>query len=210
MSILYSALASLIAIVLHEVSHGYISYRLGDPTPKEEGRLTLNPVKHIDPLGIILLIVCHVGWAKPVRINPMYYRHPKRDIALVSLAGPLMNFILAFVFSFFTVLLNKLEYTYLSYMGYYFCYYCVIINIGLGIFNLIPIPPLDGSKVLAAFLPDKAYIKFMSYEKYGMYFIFILVFIMNILSNYGMPSLLSDGVSYISNVFISFWESIIG
>lgn len=201
---IYIAIASILAIMLHEISHGLVSFALGDPTPKVQGRLSLNPLKHLDPLGTICLILFHVGWAKPVVVNPDYYKHKKLGIALVSLAGPLINFILAFlaililgiiikvadynfVTSFIFVILNK------------FLQYFSIINLGLGIFNLIPIPPLDGSKILGSFLSDKAFEIYMRIERYG----FIILAGVLLLS-----SLAGGGISYISIVVDKIYDFI--
>ncbi len=154
-SILYVAPATLIAIIFHECAHGWVSDRLGDPTPRASGRLTLNPLKHQDPVGTFCLLFFHMGWAKPVPINTRYYRNPKMGIILVSLAGPFMNFVLAFL-SLLGYGLIQLYAPTSSTMWYtieIIVYYCAVINIGLGIFNLIPIPPLDGSHVLEELVP---------------------------------------------------------
>jgi Zn-dependent protease len=172
---LYSIPAVLIAITLHEYAHGFVSWKLGDPTPEKDGRLSLNPIHHLDLLGTLCLLVFHMGWAKPVQINPGYYKNPKLGTVLVSLAGPCMNFFIAFMSMFGVVA----TYTMNGMVGdviYYLCLYLVIINIGLGIFNLIPIPPLDGSKVLSAILPEKLYFGYMKYEKYFMIILLILVY----------------------------------
>lgn len=165
----------LISLSVHELCHGYAAYKLGDPTAKSMGRLSLNPLRHIDPFGFVALLLFRVGWAKPVMIDPRYFRKPKRDMAICSLAGPLSNFVLAFLSSFVYVFLVNFGYTHnLSFQsaGTYFGVLCmmagymVTINLGLGVFNLIPVPPLDGSKILYAFLPARIIYKIYPYEKY--------------------------------------------
>lgn len=173
---LYSLPAVLIAITLHEYAHGFVSWKLGDPTPKQDGRLSLNPIHHLDLLGTLCLLVFHMGWAKPVQINPRYYKNPKLGTVLVSLAGPFMNFLIAFISMFGVVTTYTMTGT-VSDIAYYICVYLVNINIGLGIFNLIPIPPLDGSKVLSAVLPEKLYFGYMKYERYFMVILLIAVYL---------------------------------
>ena len=146
--LLYTVTAVLLAISAHEFAHGYVSYKMGDPTPKWEGRLTLNPLAHLDLMGTLCLVVFKMGWAKPVKINPYYYSDRRKGIMAVALAGPMMNYLLAFIGMFLFGLLNKFGLG-ISLWFYYFA----IINIGLGTFNLIPFPPLDGSNVLAALVP---------------------------------------------------------
>ncbi len=167
---LYSIPAVLIAIILHEYAHGFVSWKLGDPTPKIDGRLSLNPLNHLDPIGTLCLLVFHMGWAKPVQINPNYYKNPKLGTVLVSLAGPVTNFIIAFVsmFGYFYFSEGSISYILVN---------LITINIGLGIFNLIPIPPLDGSKVLSAILPEKLYFGYMKYEKYCMIVLLVLLYL---------------------------------
>ena len=174
--LLLSAAAALLCITIHEVSHGLTAWRLGDPTAKAMGRLTLNPVKHIDPLGLLMMLVARVGWAKPVPVDMRYFRHPRRDMALTALAGPLSNFITALI----AVALASLCWHLLpvgaavSYLILLLCYVAVL-SVGLGLFNLIPISPLDGSKVLFALLPDRAYYTILRYEKYVMGVLIVLV-----------------------------------
>ena len=146
--LLYTIPAILIAITVHEFAHGYVSYRLGDPTPEREGRLTLNPFAHLDFWGTLCLLLFRMGWAKPVRINTAYYRNRKKGIILVSLAGPCMNYLVGFL----GMLIFGIFYKNGSIPGIWF-YYLAVINIGLGTFNLIPVPPLDGSNVLQELLP---------------------------------------------------------
>ena len=174
-----SALAALLCICVHESAHGLAALALGDPTAKQMGRISLNPLRHVDLVGLVMLAVAHVGWAKPVRIDPRYFKNPKAGMALTALAGPVSNFLLAFVTGFIAALCY---YGYILHptgkVLYYlfdFFYYTTVISCGLGVFNLIPISPLDGSKVLYAFLPERAYFKLMRYERYGMILLVLLV-----------------------------------
>ena len=176
LSILYVAPATLIAIICHECAHGWVSDRLGDPTPRASGRLTLNPFKHLDPVGTLCLLFFHMGWAKPVPINSRYYRNPKMGVILVSLAGPFTNFILAF-FSLLAYGLLQLFAPADSSVWYtiiIMVYYCAVINVGLGVFNLIPIPPLDGSHVLEELVPVIGDI-FRRFRKYSSLILILLL-----------------------------------
>lgn len=169
----------LFALTIHEFSHGLIAYILGDPTPKIAGRLTLNPIKHLDPLGTITLFLTQaIGWARPVPINPNYFKNPWRDMALTSAAGPLSNFLSAIIFGFlyhfFTytnLSIGELKISeplaLLSFLG-------VKLNLGLAIFNFLPIPPLDGSKVLVKFLPPELRENYLRLELLGFFIILIL------------------------------------
>lgn len=151
----------LIAIVFHELAHGFTAYILGDNTAKEEGRLSLNPLKHMDPVGFIFMLVFKFGWAKPVPIIPMNFKNRKRDTILVSIAGPISNFLMAIVVGFIInldLVKSKLVFQMLIITLWY--------NIMLGVFNLLPFPPLDGSKIIASFLPRKLEYNFYKYEKY--------------------------------------------
>lgn len=176
---LFSAAAALLCLTVHELSHGAVAYALGDPTAKDEGRLTLNPIRHIDPLGLLLMITAHVGWAKPVPVDMRYFKHPKRDMAVTALAGPASNFLLAWLFLLFSNLLFHLLPAGLGqdwqlYLILFFLN-AALLSIGLGVFNLFPIPPLDGSKVLFSFLPDKLYYTILRYERYIMLLMLALV-----------------------------------
>ncbi len=196
--------AALIAIMFHELAHGFVSYWFGDPTPKRQGRLSLNPVKHLDLVGTLCLIFFHVGWAKPVVINPDYYKHKKLGIAIVSLAGPLANFIIAFIAMILLGFILKFANTTstLSTISINFLLILAMINIGLGIFNLIPIPPLDGSKILGSLLKGEAYEQYMKYQQYG----FIILLLLLLLSNLagGGISFISVAVEYITNFLLRF------
>lgn len=176
-SLLYVAPAVLIALSLHEFAHGLASYSLGDPTPKADGRLSLNPFHHMDLWGTLLLLFFGFGWAKPVSVDPRYYENPKADMAKVSLAGPLMNFFVAFVALFLMGIMEKFGVPVNAVNNYIYTllYHIAIIDIGLGLFNLIPIPPLDGSKVLLAVLPEKYYFSYMRFEQFGMIFLLLLI-----------------------------------
>lgn len=169
---LLTAVVALLAIVCHECAHGWVSCKLGDPTAKNAGRLTLNPLKHIDPIGMLCMILFRVGWAKPVPINPFYYRDRKKGIIYVSIAGPAANFILAFISLLIDGLLLKLSPSYNSgWILCQLCHYSAVINISLGLFNLVPIPPLDGFKVVGALFPKAADF----YRKYQQYWRWVLL-----------------------------------
>lgn len=172
--LLLSIIAILPAITFHEWAHGYTAYRLGDATAKADGRLSLNPLDHFDPMGTLMLLLVGYGWAKPVPVNTRYFKKPKRDFALTSLAGPIMNFFVALVAAFLYVLawhivnrfgLDGITATALMMIFYY----TMVINLGLGLFNLIPLPPLDGSNVLLCLLPNhlaSQYAKLRYYSHY--------------------------------------------
>ncbi len=173
--LLYSLLGVMVAMTVHEWAHAFAAYKLGDPTAKNLGRMSLDPLKHMDPIGTICLVLFGFGWARPVMVNPRNLKNYRRDDAIISLAGPIMNLLTAFLFLgiYFLVLFtfgitNEIVLNILNYI--------ISINLGLGIFNLIPIPPLDGSKVLFAVLPDRAYDWLMRNERYGMLLLFALVF----------------------------------
>lgn len=169
--ILIRAVVVLVAISVHEMCHGFGAYFLGDKTAKSMGRLSLNPLRHLDPVGAICLLLFGFGWAKPVIVNPMYFKKPKRDMALVSLAGPVSNFILAFLGILIFKLLSMTMFFYgesiLVEVVFSFISNMVWLNIGLGVFNLIPIPPLDGSKIFLQWLPSRVYYDIMRYESLG-------------------------------------------
>ena len=166
-SLLFTAPVILLAVICHECAHGWVSYKLGDPTAKQAGRLTLNPFKHLDLMGSLCMLFFHVGWAKPVPINPYYYKDRRKGIILVSIAGPVTNFIVAFLSMFAAGLLTRFgsPQSLVIWVLFQLCYYAAIVNIGLGLFNLIPIPPLDGSKVVGCLSMKAAgfYAKFQRY-----------------------------------------------
>lgn len=196
-----TVIASLLCIILHECAHGLVAYWLGDPTAKRMGRLTLNPIKHIDPIGLLMMVVAHVGWAKPVPVNMRNFKHPKWGMALTALAGPVCNFVIALVFSFLMWIFGfccEMTQKELFLWLYIFCRYTTILSIGLGVFNLIPIPPLDGSKILFSLLPDKAYIELMRYEKYGMILLVVIVFASRYIP--GLTSPLSTAIDWVATL----------
>ena len=168
--------ASLLCITFHETCHGLAAYRLGDNTAKRMGRLSLNPLKHVDLMGLIMMALFRFGWAKPVPVDMRYFKKPKQGMALTALAGPVSNFVLALL----ALLCARLVYhQYGALWDFIFdlLLTTAYLSVGLGLFNLIPISPLDGSKVLFVFLPDSAYEKLMRYEKYGMIALLILVWL---------------------------------
>ena len=152
---------------------------LGDPTPKVQGRLSINPFQHLDLVGTLLLFFFGFGWAKPVQVDSRYYENPKSDMVKVALAGPVMNFVVAFISLFIIGVLEKVGVSMNSLSIYVInLLNCIaMIDIGLGVFNLIPVPPLDGSKVLFAILPAKSYFSYMRYEQFGMIVLIMFVWL---------------------------------
>ncbi|MCC8075392.1 MAG: site-2 protease family protein [Clostridiales bacterium] len=180
---LVRALAAFLCIVIHEMSHGYAALALGDQTAKRSGRLSFNPLHHIDPLGLLLMITAGFGWAKPVPVDMRRFKHPKQGMALTALAGPVSNFILALIalggaslLYHYAAFSSQLVYEIVSWF-YVFLLYMAILSVGLGVFNLFPIPPLDGSKVLFSLLPNRLYDWLMHYERYIGILLFALVFL---------------------------------
>lgn len=172
----------LIALTFHEYAHGYIAYKLGDPTAKNMGRLTLNPIKHFHPVGMLMMLLVGIGWANPVPINPRYFKDPKKGMAISAAAGPIINLLLGFVglfiFSLIAVTLQKthtLEISDPMWATLLFLDNFYYMNIYLAVFNLLPIPPFDGSRVLFAFLPDKHYFAIMKYERIIMFIVLIAI-----------------------------------
>ena len=178
-------LSSLICITFHELSHGYVAFRLGDPTAKRSGRLSVNPIKHIDPAGLVMMVLFRFGWAKPVPVDMRYFKKPKRDMALTALAGPLSNVILAFaaIVLFYAIqlllIVSRPSQGLLLFGNYLLMFfrYTALLSVGLAVFNLIPIPPLDGSKILFSVLPDRAWLKLMRLERYSMILLIALLYL---------------------------------
>ena len=171
--IIYRIPALLLALTVHEYAHGAVSYSLGDPTPRVEGRLTMNPLAHLDIMGTLMLVLVGFGWAKPVSINPSYYRHPRTDIMKVSFAGPGANLFLCFLAAVFMVLMNKMGVR--SSGVYSFLRWLQMYNVWFAFFNLIPIPPLDGSKILLELLPNSTAYKYETMvAPYSMYILIAL------------------------------------
>ena len=170
LSLLISVFCVLLSISIHEFAHGYMAYKLGDDTARVMGRLSVNPLHHLDPIGALCLLFFHFGWAKPVPVNPSKFTKVKikTGMVLTAIAGPLANFILGFIAMILirVVILYMADFA-VSELLFIILYTLVIMNVGLGLFNLIPIPPLDGSKVLNALLPARIYFKIMQYERYG-------------------------------------------
>lgn len=172
--------AVLLCIMVHEVCHGLAAYWLGDPTAKASHRLSFNPIRHIDPFGLLMMVVVGFGWAKPVPVDPRYFKNPQSGMAITAFAGPLSNFIFAFVAAVAFqvtagVMLSQPSSTFLPHL-LDFLGMLIVLNIGLGIFNLIPFPPLDGSKILGVVLPERLYFSLMRYEQYGMLLLMAALF----------------------------------
>ena len=188
--------AVLLCLTVHETCHGLAAYALGDPTAKSMHRLSLNPLHHIDWFGLAMMFAAGFGWAKPVPVDPRYFKKPKQGMAVTALAGPVSNFLLAVLL----ILISKAIYLYAPYTAVWdavftFCLYTAApLSIGLGLFNLLPIPPLDGSKVLGVLLPDEAYSELMRYERYGILLLLAL-------------SLLGVTGNFISGVIVRVYET---
>lgn len=189
-----------LSLSVHEMSHGIGAYLMGDKTAKYDGRISMNPLRHLDPFGALCLFVFGFGWAKPVMVNPYNFKNKKAGMVLTSVAGPLSNFIFAFIALVGMTVIYRVGITNdIAMVCFIICSYLVSLNIGLGVFNLIPIPPLDGSKILNAILPQRIYFKIMEYERYG--FIILLI-----LLNTPIFDRFLGGVS---GAIISFYEMII-
>ncbi len=180
---------------IHEYAHARAAYALGDQTAKLQGRMTLQPTAHIDPIGALMIFLVGFGYAKPVPVNIRNFKNRKRDMALTSLAGPVSNLLMAFIS---LLLMNFVGYAFGSAgvtivaVIYWFFFYCAMININLAVFNLIPVPPLDGSRIATAVLPDRIYYKIMQYERYIMIAVLILLF----------TGILSAPLSFLSGIVL--------
>lgn len=170
-------LAVLLCLTVHETCHGLAALALGDPTAKKARRLSFNPLRHIDWAGLAAMLLCGFGWAKPVPVDMRYFKKPRAGMALTALAGPASNFLLAALALFLASLMRGLPGTPFVLSVFQFLLSLSVLSVGLGLFNLIPIPPLDGSKALFAFLPDKAYYALMRYERFGMLALLLLIWL---------------------------------
>jgi len=200
---LISVVCRLIAITGHEVAHGFVSYKLGDPTPRREGRLSFNPMAHLDLMGTLLMLLTGFGWAKPVSVDPRYYRDTKKGMALVAIAGPLANLIMAFagLLIYAIIFAINVKTGALSMLTSFLSEFSIsfaITNLSFMIFNLIPIPPLDGSRILGMFLSNSAYYKLLQYERYSLFLIMVLS-----LSG-AFSAIIGGGVSLIFSGIIDF------
>jgi Zn-dependent protease len=179
---------------LHEFAHAFIAVKLGDDTPRLSGRLTINPMAHISPMGALMIFLFGFGYAKPVPVRMRHFKNPKRDMAIVALAGPLCNILQAFVYMILFCAITNINTTNMGivYIAFFF-YYAAQVNVSLGVFNLLPIPPLDGSRLATALLPAKYYFKIMQYERYIMIGLFVLLF----------TGILSTPLSYLSGIIFN-------
>lgn len=182
--------AILLALSVHEFAHGFAAYKLGDMTAKTDGRLSLNPLRHIDPIGLICLLLFRFGWAKPVMVNPSYFKDPKTDMALTAFAGPLSNILFSFIALLIYYPLWHF-YSHISGLGLAFMLLeeLFFLNLTLGIFNMLPIPPLDGSKIFTAVLPDHLYYRITANSRIGFVILMLLMW--------------TGGFSYVLNPLMS-------
>ncbi len=201
----------ILALSVHETAHGWLANRLGDPTAKNMGRLTLNPLKHLDPIGFICMLLFGFGFAKPVPVESRYFKKPRRDMALTAAAGPISNILLGFIFAvLLRILTLVIGYIPITAFNNEFVVYLlsfsnlllqlgVRMNISLAVFNLIPVPPLDGSKILYIFLPPKWYYKALQYERYIYFALLLLLF----------AGVLTPVISFLTDAIISLFSLIL-
>ena len=209
--ILFSIPCVLIAITFHEFAHGYAAAKLGDPTAESLGRLTLNPLKHLDPIGALCMLFFHFGWAKPVPINTRYFKKPRRDLAITALAGPAVNILLSFVGMLLCRLLfvvvenpalqgiGEFASTALALLATFLMYFYQL-NASFAVFNLLPIPPLDGSRLFSLILPPAWSYKIMQYERYIALGVLVLLYI----------GVLDGPLSFLVNGLLSGMDWLIG
>lgn len=210
-SIIASSIVVFLTLPIHEYAHGFVASKLGDPTPRYQGRLSLNPMHHIDYIGALMIYLIGFGWAKPVSIDSRYFKNPKVGMALTAAAGPVSNVIVAFFSCFlantFSVIVYLAKFTGFAETLFVLIanifFYISIINVSLAVFNLIPIPPLDGSKILAMFLPDRAYYTLMRYEQYLSIIMIILLYTTRISSLIGTAAYNCTGL-FLDITFLPF------
>jgi Zn-dependent protease len=217
--LLISVLALLPALSVHEWAHGYAAYKLGDSTARADGRLSLNPLDHLDPLGTLMLLLVGFGWAKPVPVNTRHFKKPRRDFALTSLAGPISNLLLGFISALLYVLafyvcsaLEVSQMTATVIINVF--YFSTLYNLGLGLFNLIPLPPLDGSNILICLLPNRLAAKYSKIRYYSSYIFLALVIIRRIPDLAFISEIVfwpvNQGRSLLFELFVEFGDMIFG
>ena len=206
-NLLYFLPIFLITITVHECAHGYIAYKMGDPTARNMGRLTLNPLKHMDPIGFVMLMLLGFGWAKPVIINPRNFKNPKKGMALSALAGPVSNILMAI---FGALALGLINYFYFGFakqasnfveMARWFFQYFMTLNVYFAVFNFIPVPPLDGSRIVSYFLPGKLAYYYNYIERYGFLVLIVLLYtgILSVPLQF-FSGLIVDGITNVLNL----------
>ena len=208
--LLYWLPVFLITITVHECAHGYVAYKMGDPTAYDMGRLTLNPLKHMDPIGFVMLMILGFGWAKPVIINPRNFKNPKKGMAISALAGPVSNIMMAILGAVVLGLINYFYFTFARQpstfveMARWFFNYFMTLNVYFAVFNLIPVPPLDGSRIVSYFLPYKLSYYYNYIERYG-FLVLILLLYTGILSVplQFLSGRIVGGITYVLN-FVPF------
>lgn len=192
--------ALLVAITIHEFSHAYMADHLGDPTPRLQGRLKLNPMAHLDWLGMVFLLLFGFGWGKPVEFDPYNLKNPRKDAAVISIAGPISNFIMAIALSIILRLLIFFDLNFLTTIGFLLLTPVIRMNIILGVFNLLPIHPLDGFKIVGGLLSNESAREWYSLQRYGMFFLLLMIF--PIAGTSMLERVLSPMVSFMVNILI--------